>query len=136
MLSPTLSQQLKKVEGLEAKLTIDDIEAAAVPEHHASQMSRYLLLRSEGNANTRVKASLERGEHALETWRSLSWEHDPKGLGTELVELSDLVSPSKLKAKTLTDIGKAIESWEALERRHKERQGIELPEKSPHQYSL
>ena len=92
-------------------------------------MSRYLLLRSEGNANTRVKASLERGEHALETWRSLSWEYDPKGLGTELVELSDLVSPSRLKAKTLTDIGMAIESWEALERRHKERQGIELPEK-------
>jgi len=129
MLSPTLSQQLKKVEGLEAKLTLDDLEAAAVPEHHASQMSRYLLLLSEGNANTRVKASPAQGEHALETWRSLSWEYDRKGLGTEFVELSDLVSTSKLRAKTLTDIGMAIESWEALERRHKERQGIELPEK-------
>jgi hypothetical protein len=70
------------VESLEAKLTIDDIETAAVPEHHAFQMSRYLLLRSEGNANTRVKASFERNEHPLEKWRSLSWEYDPKGLGT------------------------------------------------------
>jgi len=125
MLNPILSTQLKKVEGLEIKLTPDDIEAAAVPEHHAAQMTRYLFLRSEGNANTIIKASMERDEHPLETWRSLSWEYDPKGLGTELLELSDLVSPSKLRAKTLAGISMAIESWEAMERRHKERQGIE-----------
>jgi hypothetical protein len=129
MLSPLLSTQLKKVEGLETKLTTEDIQQAAVPEHHAAQMTRFLLLQSVGNANTLIKASMERNEHPLETWRSLSWEYDPKGLGTELLELSDLVSPNKLRAKTLADISMAIESWEAMERRHKERQGIALDEK-------
>ena len=62
-------------------------------------MTRYLTLRSEGNANTMIKASVERNDHALETWRALSWEHDPKGLGSELIELSGLVSPIKLRAK-------------------------------------
>ena len=59
-LSPTLAEQLKNSEGLEAKLTQADIEAAAVPEHHAAQMTRYLSLRSDGNANAMVKASIER----------------------------------------------------------------------------
>ena len=45
------------------------------------------------------------------------------------MELSDFASPSKLRAKTLAGISMAIESWEAMERRHKERQEIELPEK-------
>ena len=57
--------------------------------------------------------------------------HDTKGLGSELAELSDLVSPTKLRAKSLSEIIVAIESWEAMERRLKQRQGIELPEKSP-----
>ena len=76
-----------------------------------------------------VKASQARKEHALETWRILSWEHDPKGLGTELIELHDLVSPSKLRAKSLAGLGTAMQAWEEQERRHKERQAIELPEK-------
>ena len=77
MLSPILADQLKKVEGLETKLSQADIDAALVPEHHAQQLSRYLTLRSEGNPNTMIKASVERNEHPLETWRALSWEHDP-----------------------------------------------------------
>ena len=68
-----------------------------------------------------VKALADRGEHALETWRLLSKEFDPKGLGTELVELSELVSPSKLRAKTASGISAAIENWEAMERRVKDR---------------
>ena len=43
MLSPTLSLQLEKVEGLENKLTTADIDAAKVPEHHAAQLSRYFV---------------------------------------------------------------------------------------------
>ena len=76
-----------------------------------------------------VKASVERGEHVLETWRLISKELDPKGLGTELVELSDLVTPAKLRAKTPAGISVAIESWEAMERRVIERQNTRLPEK-------
>ena len=59
MLNPLLSTQLKKVEGLETKLNTEDIEAAAVPEHHAAQMTRFLLLQSVGSANTLIKASME-----------------------------------------------------------------------------
>ena len=77
MLSPILAQQLKKVEGFETKLTQVGIEATAVLEHHAAQMTRYLSLRSEGNARTMVKASIVRNEHHLETLRSLSREYDP-----------------------------------------------------------
>ena len=62
MFRTTLAHQLKKFEGLEAKLTQADIEAAVVPEHHAAQMTRYLSLRSEGNENTMVKASIERND--------------------------------------------------------------------------
>ena len=40
MVSPTLSTQLKRVEGRETKLVTEDIDAAAVPEHHAAHMSR------------------------------------------------------------------------------------------------
>ena len=76
-----------------------------------------------------IKASVERNEHPPEKWRDLSWEHDPKGLGTELIESSGLVSPTKLRAESLAGISAAIESWEAMERRHKHRQGIELPER-------
>ena len=80
-LSPHLSKQLKQVEDHEIKLAQVDFAAAAIPESHAQQLARYLSLRSEGNANTMVKASIDRGEHPLETLRALSWEHDPKGLG-------------------------------------------------------
>ena len=43
--------------------------------------------------------------------------------------MSGLVSPTKLRAKPLAEVSAAIESWEAMERRHKQRQGIELQEK-------
>ena len=81
MLIPDLAKKLKTVEGLEIKLAQLDIDAADIPESHAQQLTRYFTLRFEGNANTMIKASIERGEHPLETWRALSWEHDPKGLG-------------------------------------------------------
>ena len=69
-----------------------------------------------------VKASKDKGEHVLETWRILSKELDPKGLGTELVELSELITPEKLRAKNPAGISAAIESWEAMERRVTKRQ--------------
>ena len=71
-LSPHLASRLKHVEGLEAKLTQVDIDAAAIQESHAQQLTRYLSLRSEGNANTKIKASIDRGGHPLDTWRALS----------------------------------------------------------------
>ena len=62
MLSTTLAQQLKKVEGLETKLSPADIEAGTVFASHAQQLTRFLTLRSEGNASTMIKASVERNE--------------------------------------------------------------------------
>ena len=103
-----LRSTAQKVEGLEAKLSPADIEAAAVPESHAQQLTRFLTLRSEGYANTMIKASVEHNGHPLETWRALSWEHGPKGLGSELIELSGLVSPTKLRAKSLAEVCAAI----------------------------
>ena len=128
-LSTTLAKELKQVEGRDDALTEDDLANSNVADAHGAQMSRFLRLNTEGHANTMVKASADKGEHALETWRLLSKEFDPKGLGTELVELSDLVTPAKLRAKNPTGISAAIESWESMERRVLERQDTRLPEK-------
>ena len=59
----------------------------------------------------------------------MSWEHDPKGLGSALIQLHDLTSPEKMRAQTVGGISAAIELWEDTERRHRKRQGLELPEK-------
>ena len=72
MLIPDLAQKLKKVEGFETKLDQVDIDAAEIAESHSQQLTRYLTLRSEGNANTMIKTSVERNEHPLETWRAMS----------------------------------------------------------------
>ena len=84
---------------------------------------------SEGNAKAIVKAAQANKHNVLEQWRRLSWEYDPIGLGTELVELQELTSPARLRAKNAAGISAAVERWEALERRHRERQGIQLAEK-------
>ena len=115
--------------GREEALTESEVESAAIPDPHVAQMSRFLRLNTDGHANNLVKASVERCEHVLETWRILSKEFDPKGLGTELVELSDLVSPAKFRAKTPAGISVATESWEAMERRVKDRQGTKFDDK-------
>ena len=115
-LSVKMAKLLKEAEGREEALTDTDLEQVHIPEQHAAQMSRFLRLNTDGHANNLVKASVERCEHALETWRILSKEFDPKGLGTELVELSDLVSPAKLRAKTPARISvqsKAGKPWSA-----------------------
>ena len=128
-LSLNLATELKQVEGRQEPLTEDDTALANINEAHAAQLSRFLRLNTEGHPNTMVKASKDKGEHVLETWRILSKELDPKGLGTELVELSELITPEKLKAKNPAGISAAIESWEAMERRVTKRQDTKLPEK-------
>ena len=57
-----------------------------------------------------MKASSDLDEHPLETWRALSWEYDPKGLGKELFELNDLLTTAKLRAKNTAGISMAIEA--------------------------
>ena len=98
MLSERLAVQLKAVEGREQPLTEEELREAQIPGNHAAQMSRYLRLRTDGNDQTLIKAAQDRNEHPLEQWRRLSWEHDPKGLGSDLVELHEPVSPSKVRA--------------------------------------
>ena len=129
MLNVKLAAALKEVEGQEHPLSDEVIAAAGLPEQHTAQLGRYLRLRTQGNAKTVIKAAQSSYAHVLEQWRKLSWEYDPKGLGSELVELHDLTSPEKIRAKTTGGISAAIELWEDLERRHKERNGLELPEK-------
>ena len=88
MMSAELADHMKKVEGLDQPLLVAHIEEAKIPATHTAQLSRYLKLRTEGNANTIVKAAQARKEHPLEQWRRLSWEHDPKGLGTRIETMS------------------------------------------------
>ena len=129
MLDIKLAQAVKEVEGHEQALNVADIDIADVKDRYASQMSRYLRLRTEGTAKSMVKSAQATGEHVLEQWRRLRWENDPKGLGTELGELQELTGPTSMRSETVAGISTAIESWEELERRHRERQGLEFPEK-------
>ena len=129
MLDVHLAKALKHVENHEAPLTAEEVDQADVAVQSAAQLKRYLKLRTEGNAKTIIKSAQASDTHVLEQWRRLSWEHDPIGLGTELLELHELTSPEKLRAKQTSGISAAIEIWEDLERRHRERQGVVLPEK-------
>ena len=126
-----LAEHLKRVEGIEEALKDTDIRAAQINEQHAAQLKRYLKIRTEGgsHANAIIKAAQDKKLHPLEQWRLLSKEYDPKGLGSEFAEMQELMAPEKLRAKTVAGISAAIEAWEEMERRHKERNGIDLPAK-------
>ena len=124
-----LANALKQVENREAPISQDEINGTSLNDSHCAQLRRYLKLRTEGIAKTIVKSAQAGQAHVLEQWRRLSWEYDPIGLGTELIELQELTSPERLRAKTTAGIGAAIERWEELERRHRDRQGIQLPDK-------
>ena len=97
MLNLNLAKHPKAVEAPQNQLNPEELEQASVPGFHAGELS--LKFNSEGNAKTMIKTSQARGEHPLETSRILSWECDPKELGTELSELNDLVSTNKLNAR-------------------------------------
>lgn len=129
MLDTRLADALKSVENREAPVTKQEYEGAEINDQHAAQFRRYLKLRTEGNAKVIVKAAQSDRVHVLEQWRRLSWEYDPIGLGTELIELQELTSPERLRAKTEAGISAAIEQWEEMERRHRDRQGVQLPDK-------
>ena len=129
MLDTKLAQALKNVGGHEHALNRIDIDASDVKDRYASQMSRYIRFRKEGTAKFMVKSAHATGEHVLEQWRRVSWESDPKGLGSELRELQELTSTTSLRSEAVAGISSAIASWEELERRHRKRQGLELPEK-------
>ena len=122
---------LLHAEGQQEPLTAADIANARVTEEHCRQMSRYLKLRTESgsHAATLIKAAEEKGCHPLEQWRRLSREYDPQGLGSEFLELQDLMAPEKLRAKSAAGISIAIEAWEEMERRHQKRNDLVLPEK-------
>ena len=61
-----------------------------------------------------MKASSDRDEHPLETWSAAIWECDPKGLGTGLFELNDLLISAKLRAKNTAGIIMALEALGSL----------------------
>ena len=124
-----VANALKAVENREAPVLQAEFDSFLLADSHTAQLRRYLKLRTQGNAKTIIKAAQADKLNVLEQWRRLSWEYDPIGLGTELIELQDLMSPERLRAKSLAGISAAIESWENLERRHRDRQGIILPDK-------
>lgn len=126
-----IANALKEVENRppESPVLQEEFDSFLLADSHVAQLRRYLKLRTQGNAKTIVKAAQADKLNVLEQWRRLSWEYDPIGLGTELLELQELMSPERLRAKTTAGISAAIESWENLERRHRDRQGILLPDK-------
>ena len=124
-----VANALKAVENREQPVLQDEFDSFLLADSHVAQLRRYLKLRTQGNAKTMVKAAQADKLNVLEQWRRLSWEYDPIGLGTELIELQELMSPERLRAKTIANISAAIENWENLERRHRDRQGIQLPDK-------
>ena len=130
-LSTRLADLLKEAEGRSDPLSEAELIAAAIEEKHVAQLNRYLKLRTEpsSNPNTLIKAAQANKVHPLEQWRRLSHEYDPKGLGSEFVEMQELMAPERLRARTVAGVSAAVEAWEAIERRHRECHGLTLPEK-------
>ena len=54
MLSVDLATKMKQIEGIQTPLANEHLDEATleIPEHHLSQLGRYLYLRAEGNPNT------------------------------------------------------------------------------------
>ena len=130
-LDARLAKLLKEVEGRSEPITEDEIRTSAVDAGHVAQLNRYLKLRTEPSShpNTIINAAQSDEIHPLEQWRRLSHEYDPKGLGSEFVEMQELMAPEKLRARSVGGVSAAIEAWEEVERRHKARHGLTLPEK-------
>ena len=129
MLNAPLSKYLTSIEQLDEPITQHQYDEARIPPSHEAQISRLLLLRTDGTPHLIVKGAQAQELTSLETWRLLSAEFDPKGLGSDLMELQELTTPEKLRARNVAGISAAIQAWEELERRHREREGLVLPEK-------
>ena len=129
MLSQELATGLSEAEGNENHLPPDAVTRVGANAQDDNQLGKFLLIKTEGIAHSIVKAAQKEKVSGLEQWRRLSREFDLKGLGSDLLELQELTSPDKLRAKTVHGISAAIQGWEDLERRHLERQSLVLPEK-------
>ena len=129
MMEASLPLQLTAVEALDDPVSEERLRTAAIDADHEAQLSRFLLLRTSGVPHQIVKGAQADKVSSLETWRRLAARYDPRGLGSDLIELQELTAPERLRAKTIEGISTAIQSWESLERRHSERQGLILPEK-------
>ena len=129
MLDPTLPLHLTAAESREEPFDKSTLAKIDILPSHDSQLQRFLLLRTAGVAHQLVKGAQADNQPAVEIWRRLSSRYDPRGLGSDLIELQELTSPEKLRAKNVEGISNAIQAWEAMERRHADRQGLTLPEK-------
>ena len=72
------------------------------------------------------KASVELNENpGLEQWRRLAALYDPSAAGRSLDDSRQILSPPK--AAKIDDFSHAIQAWENLQQRHRERTGDQLP---------
>ena len=129
LLGTSIPLHFTAVEACEDPVTEGQLAKAGFSSDHEDQLQRFLLLRTAGIPHQIVKGAQAESASSLEIWRRLANRYDPKGLGSELLELQELTSPEKLRAKTVDGISAAIQSWETLERRHADRQGLTLPDK-------
>ena len=87
------------------------------------ELQHFLISRTEGEALEGVRRA-ER-EPGLEQWRRLAALYDPLAAGRSLDDSRQIFSP--LKAAKIDDLSHAIQAWENLEQRHRERTGDQLP---------
>ena len=76
-------------------MTSTEISGLNLDEAHVSKLNRYFKLRTQpiSHPNTLIKAAQANITHPLEQWRRLIHECNPKGLGSELVEMQELMAP-------------------------------------------
>ena len=86
-------------------------------------MQHFLISRTEGEALEGVRRAEQ--EPCLEQWRRLAALYDPLAAGRSLDDSRQIFSP--LKAANIDDLSHAIQAWENLEQRHRERTGDQLP---------
>ena len=81
------------------------------------QLHHVLISRSEGEALEVVRGAEQ--EQGLEQWRRLAALCDPLAAGRSLDDSKQILSPPK--AAQIDDFSHAIQAWENLEQRHRER---------------
>ena len=75
------------MEALDDPITEEQLGRAEIPPEHEDQLARFLLLRAAGVPHQIVKAAQAERVSSLETWRRIAFRFDPKGLGSDLLEL-------------------------------------------------
>ena len=112
-----LGQILRTIEGRATEVTLADLPGLGVRGDTDVQLRHILVNRTEGDALECVRAA--RDKTGIEQWRQLSNLYDPNTASNSLQDCRVLMNPPRVS--DLSKLPHAIQMWENLERRYRDR---------------